>query len=115
LISVAKFDKARAAVLATRAVRDATFGELERKYGPGVSLGWTCGQERKRAEKVRERHEHAQDAMFRVLEDSSRDWRSGVPVAWVTEELTYDDAVRPLDEPLSVVPPCAYGFMKPIR
>lgn len=39
---------------------------------------------------------------------STRAWEAGVPVSWIREALTYDDAVT--TSALSVIPPPAYGY-----
>jgi hypothetical protein len=38
-----------------------------------------------------------------------------VPCVWLYETLSYEDAVRPKSEALSVTPPLAYGATSPMR
>jgi hypothetical protein len=40
---------------------------------------------------------------------------SGVPAHWIRSELTWEDAIRPKTEPLSVTPPTAWGHSRPIQ
>lgn len=63
---------------------------------------------RDKADRASRAEEKAADAIFAWLDaNSPRDWRRGVPSAWVCGELTYADAMT--TDQLSVVPPVAYG------
>lgn len=116
MIDRKKWDRARAKVLATRDAREARLSALRVKYGAEMSLHWLSAAERGRVNVAIERYDKACDAFWALLMPSApRAWFHGVPSAWVCEELTYADAVRPLSEQLSVVPPCAYGYSQPIR
>lgn len=91
--------------------RDALDLELGARYG--WERGWQRWLKRSDAAK-RDRAAaavaRATDAIYTLLEASERDWKTGVPVAWVCGELPVDDAFRPRTEPLSVEPPRAYGY-----
>ena len=108
MILRAKFDRARDAVLVAMAKRDELQRALEYRYGGEIT--WATPAEKKRLERLRAAYDRASDRMYRLLEASPRDWSRGVPAYWVATQLTYDDAVRPTSEPLSVEPPKAYGW-----
>lgn len=83
---------------------------LSAKYGLSSRPDWYTGAERKKLTALRERIDKATDAFTGHLgRISPRDWSYGVPVRWICETLSYEDAVRPTSEPLSVRPPLAYG------
>jgi hypothetical protein len=103
----AKFDKARAAVLAARNARDEQRGALERKW---QDPRWAPAGERAKLERLRRAYDRASARMHSLLATGPRDWARGVPSYWVVEQLTYDDAFRPTSEPLSVEPPRAWGY-----
>jgi hypothetical protein len=97
------------------------FGSLERtlgsRYGwaPGWD-SWISNTERKALDRKRSAIRRVDAQIFKMLDKiSPRDWHSRVPAHWVCENLTWEDAVRPLTEPLSVVPPCSYGSTEPLR
>lgn len=77
---------------------------------------WITRGERTRLKKLRDRLDERSEALFTKLDEiSPRDWRSGVPAHWACTELTWEDIVRPLDQPLSVVPPMAAYATEPKR
>lgn len=109
-----RFERLRAAVLAKRAVKDSVRRTLELKYGQ-CNLNWCTAKEVKIQLAAQAAYDKAADRMHALLEASPRDWKEGVPTAWAVEELSYDDACKPLSEALSVVPPMAYGYSIPKR
>lgn len=115
MINERRFDAARRKVLAARAKRDAHDAALHAKYGPGAQWARYTGAQQRRRQALAAAYDRAADAMFALLADSPRNWLSGVPADWVAETLTYADAVRPESESLTVVPPCAYGFTRPVK
>lgn len=89
---------------------------LAAKYGLSCQPAWYSAAERKRLSILRERADKAGDAFTDHLATiSPRDWSYGVPVLWIYGKLTYEDAVRPLNEPLSVSPPLPYGATRAMR
>lgn len=122
-MSGAKVDKARARFDALRAryveltqKRDAHDDAMRAKYGSGYYESWLKRSEKLRSEKLRNAYEAVGDKLFaHVQAISPRDWSRGVPMCWVLMDLTYEDAVRPLGEPLSVVPPMSYGATEVMR
>lgn len=87
---------------------------LALKYGPG-HLAWIGRGERAKLDKLKKKQDRFQGKIFDMAEAiSPRNWASGVPSFWISSSLTFDDMIRPLAEPLSVVPPLAYGATSPI-
>jgi len=114
-VSREKFDKARARYLAADEALDAFKNDLTRHYGK-YQNSWLTRTQQKKLEALDERRDKASDAMFALIAESSpRDWRSGVPLHWIVTELSYEDTFRPLNEPLSVTPPLAYGHTQHMR
>jgi len=109
-----KFDKLRARYVAVRVKWDEFDSALSRKYGSGFQGSWLKAGERKAKERLGAAMDKAGDAVFEYVQAiSPRDWSTGVPAYWVRESLTFEDAVRPVDEPLSVTPPLSYGSTSP--
>lgn len=109
-----RFDALRAKYLAAKAKLDEVSASLTTKYGSDYHDAWLKAGERTARQKARDAAEKAGDALTEhVATFSPRDWSYGVPQSWVRESLTYEDAVRPVGEPLSVVPPLSWGATKP--
>jgi len=110
-----RFDALRAAYIKKRQRSDEIESELRRKYVSHDPQAIPFSHiptrtEQKRRESARDAVDKTTDKFLEYLDQiSPRNWREGVPAHWVYEDLTYEDAVRPLDEKLSVVPPLAYG------
>lgn len=105
----AKFDAAQARYLEADQKLETLLSRLSLKYGPGMQDAWLTPGERKERRKYIYARDRASYRVFRLLDASPRDWRRGVPSHWVCTVLSYDDAFRPLNEPLTVTPPKAYG------
>ena len=107
-----RWDKLRADYLAATAARDELEIEMNSKYGRGHEPWWPRSARTKR-EKLRERQDKIgakiTDLLVRVS-PRGETWLSGVPAYWIYEKLTWEDAIRPANEPLSVVVPGAYGY-----
>ena len=109
-----KFDVLRAKYLSAKAKRDDTDSRFVARYGSGYQNSWLNAVDRLALHRARTAVEKAGDALTEhVATFSPRDWSYGVPQSWVRESLTYEDAARPVGEPLSVVPPLSYGATKP--
>lgn len=106
-----KFEALRARYVAARAKRDDEEIRLGSKWGH--QPGWKTNlraSDRGRLERLDAAVAREKDKFFANLEViSPRDWTYGVPSHWVLEKLTFEDAVRPVSERLSVVPPLSYG------
>ncbi len=109
-----KFNKLRAKYTTAKSALDTYEAQLRGTRGDARGTLWPTPAEKRKQDKLRERMVKAQDAFFEHMQSiSPRDWRYGVPAYWLYESLTFADAVRPTNEPLSVVPPMAYGATEP--
>lgn len=110
-----RFDVLRAAYVKQRERFDKVERDLRGKYHVSwdatlYSHDTTVTEQRKR-DAARAAMDKASDKFMAHLDAiSPRNWHEGAPAHWVYEDLTYEDAVRPLNEKLSVVPPLAYGY-----
>ena len=110
------FDKLRARYLDRYGKWSEFHTAMRAKYGGDYRESWFTTTETRKDMKLREAMNAAQKAFIDyITEISPRYWKSGVPVHWLCEKLTYEDAVRPVDQALSVVPPLAYGATDPIQ
>ena len=81
--------------------------ELERAYG---TVWKAPSGKQKKLEPLSRRQSKASDKFYDLLRKiSPRQWEQGVPTTWVLNNLSYEDAVRPADEPLQDFIPTAYG------
>jgi len=85
--------------------------QLGGKHGHKFQTQWLSSTERKKLEKLRDAKEKVGEKIYELVDRiSPRRWDQGVPSWWVRERLTWEDAIRPADEPLSVVVPGAFGY-----
>lgn len=103
----AKFESIRAAALKAMTARDEYRADLESRY---QRVTWARPAEQKRYERLCAAYDRQSDRMFKLLETAPREWDRGIPSYWVVEKLSFDDAFRPKNEPLSVEPPRAFGY-----
>jgi hypothetical protein len=86
------------------------------KYGSQYERSWLTRGQQKKLEDLRDRKDKIGDKIFELVERvSPRDWSHGVPAHWIRRDLTWEDAIRPKSEPLSVVPPLSYGSSTPMQ
>ena len=86
------------------------------KYGHSYQSSWLKKTDRDKLEKLRDRADKIGEKIFELVDRiSPRDWASGVPSWWVRHDLTWEDMIRPKNEPLSVVPPLSYGSTTPMQ
>ena len=91
---------------ANKAYLDAR-SELERAYG---TVWKAPSGKQKKLEPLSRREGKASDKFYDLLRKiSPRQWEQGFPTTWVLNKLSYEDAVRPADEPLQDFIPTAYG------
>mgnify|MGYP000948461977 CR=1 FL=1 len=110
----AKFDRLRTTHVAMRDELDKFESTIRRKYGPGWNMTWLSRAEETKLESLRKRSYESGKKFFDFVQSiSPRDWSYDVPASWVREDLTFADAVRPVNESLSVVPPLSYGATVP--
>lgn len=110
-----RWDDLHAAYSIARDAYDQLEMQLSLKYG-GSNLSswrsWIAKGERDKLERLRARLDKAGDKIYELLVRISprgEAWLSGVPTWWVLNKLTWEDAVRPAGEPLSVEVPIAWG------
>lgn len=114
MIKQSKFDDLRARILAKREKRDDLRRKIALRYGK-FRIDWASKSEQRLWQRLCAAVDKDEEKMFDLLDDSPRNWRSGVPASWALTKLTYADAIKPTTEPLSVVPPCSYGNTHPIK
>lgn len=103
-----QWNKLRADYLEADRAYDALDIDLSVKYG---KREWASRTEQKKLDQLRKRKARVCEKMFAVLDKvATRDWHHGVPAYWVCEKLSWEDAIRPANEPLSVTPPTVYGY-----
>jgi hypothetical protein len=86
--------------------------ELGTKYGHNFSSSWLSRAQRDKLDRLRAKKDQIGDKIIELLVRVSPRgdrWLSGVPSWWIREKLTWEDAIRPANEPLSVVVPGAWG------
>jgi len=85
---------------------------LRVKYGDGNWRMWCSRGEKTRTEKLEARRDKIGDKIVDLLVRISprgEAWLSGAPAFWIRGDLTWEDAIRPKNEPLSVVVPAPWG------
>jgi len=90
------------------------------RYGWGDPSwrSWITKTERGKLERLEARADTIGDKIVDLLVRISprgEAWLTGAPAWWIRERLTWEDAVRPADEPLSVVVPAPYGRTEGLR
>jgi len=107
-----KWDSLHAAGRKAVDTLDAYESQLRRKYGR-VERSWLTPTELARIERLRARVRIADRRVIDLLTKISPrgdSWLQGVPSWWLARSLTWEDAIRPKNEPLSVVVPGSYGY-----
>ena len=105
-----RWDDLHAALAKAEAAELAYEIELGAKYGHNFSSSWLSKGQKTKLESLRAKKNKIGEKIYELVERiSPRDWSSGVPSWWVRSKLTWEDAIRPKNEPLSVVVPGAYG------
>jgi hypothetical protein len=110
-----RWDKLHDDLVQADAAKSDFASNLRVKYGDAVirpsNRHWMSRTERTKLEKLEARVEKAHGRIYELVQRiSPRDWGHGVPGHWVTRNLTWEDAIRPANEPLSVVVPGSYGY-----
>ena len=108
----ARWDKLRASFLAAyRAAQDLEI-KLRMKYGDASWRNYSSRGEQAKYKQLHDRAGKFGDKLFKLLLEVSprgEAWRTGAPAYWIYRDLSWDDAVRPAGEPLSVVVPAPFG------
>jgi hypothetical protein len=113
-----RWDELHAAQSAKYETRRAYELELGSKHGHHFEPQWLKKGERDKLEKLRAAEDKIGDKIVELLVRVSprgQAWLSGVPAHWIRWDLTWEDAIRPKNEPLSVTPPSAWGGGAPIQ
>ena len=106
-----KWDELHAKLAAASAAKRAYELELGAKYGYNFQPQWLTKGQKTKLEKLRAAKDKVGDKIYELVgRIGPRKWDRGVPSWWVRSELTWEDAIRPIDEPLSVVVPAAPGY-----
>lgn len=108
-----RWDELHAAHALARTAVDDYEGQLAPKYGWSQSWrSWITKTERDKLDRLEARRDKVGDKIVDLLVRVSprgEAWLSGVPAWWIKEKLTWEDAVRPTNEPLSVEVPTSWG------
>jgi hypothetical protein len=110
-----RWDELHAAYAVARTEADDFRLQLNRKYGSDSNPGWRTWLSKgdsDRLERLEAKVNRVGDKIVDLLVRVSprgEAWLSGVPAWWIRERLTWEDAVRPADEPLSIEVPLAWG------
>jgi hypothetical protein len=113
-----RWDELHAAQSAKYEARRAYELELGHHYGHHFEPQWLKKGQRDKLEKLRAAEDKIGDKIVELLVRVSprgEAWLSGVPAHWIRWDLTWEDAIRPKNEPLSVTPPSAWGGGAPIQ
>ena len=110
-----RWDDLHASYAVAREAARAYESELSRKYGGSHFQNWRLylgRTERAKLERLEARADKIGDKIVDLIVRISprgEAWLSGAPAWWIRERLTWEDAVRPASEPLSVVVPAPWG------
>jgi len=106
----ARWDALRASFLVADEAARAQEIAMRVKWGDAGWRNWASKGEKSKLERLEDRRDKIGGKLFDLLQKvSPRDWSSGAPVFWIYRDLTWEDATRPANEPLSVVVPAPYG------
>lgn len=115
----ARWDNLHATYAAKRAALDELDRELSLKYGgPGgrYQTSWLSAGAKTKLERLRASADKVGDKIYDlVTKISPRDWSHGAPAYWIREKLSWEDATRPVNEPLSVVVPAPWGAREGLK
>jgi hypothetical protein len=110
----AHFDDLRAKFLAAhKAARDEAITQSIKYGSERKARSWASRGEKTRLEKLESKRNKIGDAITGyIVQESPRGeaWKSGVPTYYLYEKLSWDDVIKPANEPLSSLPPPAYGW-----
>ena len=84
----------------------------ESEIGSNYSSSWLSAGQKTRLERLRDASDKVGDKIVDLLVKISprgEAWLSGAPAYWLRDKLTWEDAIRPTDETLSVEVPAPWG------
>ena len=108
----ARWEKLRAQFIAAHEAAREQEINMRVKYGDANWRHWASKGDRNKLDKLQDRASKIGDKLLEILYRVSPRgdaWRTGAPVYWIYEKLSWEDAIRPVNEPLSVVVPAPYG------
>lgn len=110
----ARWDSLHAVYATKREAARAYESDLRSRYGGGDShwRSWITRGERAKLERLEAAADKVGDKIVELLlrvSPRGDAWYTGAPAWWIREKLTWEDATRPKDEPLSVEVPAPYG------
>lgn len=108
-----RWDSLRAQLAKATEAKEALELQLGSKYGHNFQRSWLSAGQRNKLEALQERVNKIGDKIIAMIPEVSPrgdKWFSGVPSHWLRNELTWEDLIRPANEPLSVVVPGAWGY-----
>jgi len=85
------------------------------KYGDASWRAWSSRGDKNLIERLQKRADKIGDSIVELLVKVSprgEAWLTGAPARWIREKLTWEDAIRPVGEPLSVEVPAPWGHDK---
>lgn len=97
---------------ADEALKDFEYS-LSYKYGLRYQDTWLSSAQKNKLQKLRDRVRSEESKIIDLLVNVSprgEQWLHGAPSWWLARKLTWEDALRPANESLSVVVPGAYGY-----
>jgi hypothetical protein len=107
-----KWDSLHVAQAKAQAAESAYDLALAQKYHMSYQDSWLTHAQRDKKDRLREKRREIESKILDLLvEISPRGdrWLHGAPAHWLATELTWEDAIRPANEPLSVVVPGSWG------
>jgi hypothetical protein len=115
-----RWDDLHASYATARAAADEYRSSLQARYGYSDPRwqNWITRAERAKLERFEGRADKIGDKIIDLLVRISprgEAWLTGAPAWWIREKLTWEDAIRPAEEPLSVVAPAPYGSTEGLK
>lgn len=92
--------------------------KLRMKYGEGNWRHWASRGDQTKLERLEVARDKVGDKIVTLLVKISprgEAWLSGVPSWWIQSKLTWEDATRPTNEPLSAETPAAWGYREGLK
>jgi len=106
-----RWDDLHAALEKADAELEELESKLRMKYGMNYQRSWVGRGDQTRLDKLWEKADKIRKKIYEMVERlSPRDWGHGAPSWWVCHKLTWEDMIRPKNEPLSVVVPGSRGY-----
>jgi hypothetical protein len=115
-----RWDDLHASYATAREAARAYESQLRSRYGYSDSRwrSWITRTERTKLERLEARADKIGDKIVDLLVRISprgEAWLTGAPAWWIREKLTWEDAIRPASEPMSVVVPAPYGSTEGLK